>query len=276
MPDQITSLEENATVQRAFSKQAEHYDQDDFSNPILIDWRKRVYEHINLFIKPNSNILELNAGTGIDALHLVGQGHIVLATDNAPGMIQKINEKIEHFGLEDRLQSKQCSFESLGLLKGKKLDYVFSNFGGLNCFEDLSRITKQLPDLLNKDAYVTWVIMPPVSLWELMWIFKGKKTAFRRFKKGQLAHLEGELFKTYYHSLSKIKRDFSENFIFLKSEGIGALSPPPASLNFIKKYSKAYSFLKKLDHVLKDHFPFNRWADHIIVTFQFNGHENIR
>src|SRR4051794_16595615 len=62
-------------VQKAFSKQATHYDQDDSSNPILLDWRKKVYTHVNQFLKPGNRILELNAGTGIDALHFVNAGH---------------------------------------------------------------------------------------------------------------------------------------------------------------------------------------------------------
>ena len=62
---------ETTSVQRAFSKQADHYDTDDSSNQILAAWRKKVYAHLNLFLKPSTRILELNAGTGIDALHLV-------------------------------------------------------------------------------------------------------------------------------------------------------------------------------------------------------------
>lgn len=269
MRDLITSPEEYAAVQRAFSKQAEHYDHDDRSNPVLTDWRKQVYNHVDRFIAPGSHVLELNAGTGIDALRLANRGHFVLATDNAPGMIQKIKEKTKESGLKEKLQSMQCSFDSLAALNDKKFDYVFSNFGGLNCCKDLSRITKQLPALLNANGYVTWVIMPPISPWELLWIFRGKTSAFRRFGKG-LAHVEGEYFRTYYHSLSSIKKSFGKKFKFIKAEGIGSLSPPPSSLTFIKEYPTLYRFLKNIDNSLNKYFPFNRCADHIIVTFQFN------
>ena len=277
MLDQEPSLEEFTSVQRAFNKQAEHYDEDDLSNHILVEWRHQVYHHINLFIKPNSHILELNAGTGIDALQFVRSGHSVHATDTASGMVQKIQQKIDQFSLRDKLSSQKCSFESLNMVKGKKFDYVFSNFGGLNCCKDLTRVTKDLPALLNRGAYVTWVIMPPVCLWELLRIFKGKKAAFRRFqKKGAIAHLEGEYFMTHYYSLSDLKKDFGPNFRFLKTEGLGAVSPPPSSLNFTLKHPWVYSFLKKVDRLVSPSFPFNRWADHIIVTFQFNGNENLR
>jgi len=259
-------------VQEAFSKQSEHYDLDDFSNQILIQWRQLVYNNIDKFMKPNSRILELNAGTGIDALRMVLLGHTVHATDYAPGMIKKINQKIFTYDLLGRFTSQQCSFESLDQISEKKFDYVFSNFGGLNCCSNLTKVTDHLSDLLKPGAFITWVIMPKVSLWELLRVFKGRMAAFRRFKStGTIAHLEGEYFKTYYHSLQDIKKAFGTNYTFLKCEGLGTISPPPASLGFSLKYPAIYSFLRNIDHLIKNTFPFNRWGDHIIVTFQFKG-----
>ncbi len=266
-----TTQEMLQPVQRAFSKQAEHYDVDDFSNQVLIDWRKKVYGHLNLFLKPGDKVLELNAGTGIDALYLAQAGHAVHATDISPGMIQKIQEKIDQSGMKDKLTTQQCSFESLDSIKGNQFDYVFSNFGGLNCCKDLTAVTRSLPNLLKKGAYLTWVIMPPVCLWEWIQILKGRQTAFRRLKKqGTIAHLESEHFITYYYSVSDIIKCLGPRFQKVMAQGLGSLSPPPASLPFTLRNPSLYSFMKKLDGLVCGHFPFNRWADHIIVTFQFS------
>src|SRR6187402_717929 len=142
-------------VQKAFSNQAEHYDEDDLANPILIAWRKQVYDHVKSFLKPSDSILELNSGTGIDALYFARQGNQVLATDYASGMVNKIQDKINREHIEDKLSCRQCSFEALTEITGKKFDYVFSNFGGLNCSGDLSRIICQLPSLVNPGGFVT-------------------------------------------------------------------------------------------------------------------------
>ncbi len=56
-------------VSRAFSKQSIHYDATDTANPVLTDLRKQVHDHVAAFMPPRSKILELNAGTGIDAAH---------------------------------------------------------------------------------------------------------------------------------------------------------------------------------------------------------------
>lgn len=262
------------SVNRAFSKQSTNYDFDDAENQVLQDLRRQVYDHVNRWIKPNSNILELNAGTGIDAYHFAKQGHTVHATDLSDGMIAQINAKIQKYNLHDRLSCQQVSYDSLDKVTGKKFDYVFSNFGGLNCIKDLSDVTKNLPSLLNKGAYVTFVIMPPVCLWELLWIFKGHgKAAFRRFHKdGVMAHLEGEYFKTYYHSLRQIKTAFGNNFEFVKSEGLAAISPPPSRGDFPVKYPSVYRALRNIDSSVRNMSPFNKWADHIVVTFKYQEH----
>jgi ubiquinone/menaquinone biosynthesis C-methylase UbiE len=258
------------SVQRAFSKQADHYDADDFANPILADWRLKVYHHLNYFMKSGSRVLELNAGTGIDAMHLVEAGHTVHATDVSPGMIQKISEKIQQSGRKERFTVQQCSFESLAAIQQEPFDYVFSNFGGLNCCKDLHVVTRQLPGLLKPGGYLTWVIMPPICPWEWLQILKGNGNAFRRLRKeGVMAHLEGEHFLTYYHSLSDIQKSLGSRYQLMNKEGLGALSPPPSSMRFTLEHPMISGALKKMDRLACKHFPFNRWADHIIITFQF-------
>jgi ubiquinone/menaquinone biosynthesis C-methylase UbiE len=258
-------------VNRAFSKQSVHYDADDSQNIILKDWRKQVYNHVDRFLKPEHRMLELNAGTGLDAFHFASQGNKIHATDLSDGMIHEIEKKVQ-LCKNKNLTCQQLSYDQLNKLTGSKFDYVFSNFGGLNCIQDLNKVTRQLPDILNSGAYITWVIMPKVYLWELAGVLKGHgKKSFRRLKKGGvMAHLEGEYFATYYHSLSQIKKAFGSSFTFIQSEGLGVLSPPPHRDDFAKNKSSLYSFLRNMDRILKDHSPFNQWADHIIVTFQYH------
>jgi hypothetical protein len=106
--------------------------------------------------------------------------------------------------------------------------------------------------------------MPKICPWEITSILKGNSTAFRRFKKGGVtAHIDGEYFKTWYHSLSDIRNAFGDRFEFIESEGLAALSPPPHKTDFF-----AYNFSRRIDRAFNKTFPFNRWADHIIVTFR--------
>jgi ubiquinone/menaquinone biosynthesis C-methylase UbiE len=266
---QSVEVDDSIQINEAFSKQSLHYDADDLRNPILQAMRSQVYNHVSKIITKPSRILELNSGTGIDALHFVDQGHSVHATDLSNGMIEQIRKKIERFDLVDRLSVQQLSYDRLDQLDGQKYDFIFSNFGGLNCIHDLSMVTKNLRSILNPGGYVTWVIMPPVCLWETVRILKGNKNAFRRLNRhGTVAHLEGKHFRVWYHALHSIKKAFGPNFRLIATEGLASLSPPPHATHFPTKHPMLYKTLQRADAVVRNHFPFNRWADHIIVSFQ--------
>jgi ubiquinone/menaquinone biosynthesis C-methylase UbiE len=274
----LISIESNQptkfqSVNRAFSRQSANYDEADNENIILQDLRKQVYDHAKKFIKPGSKILELNAGTGIDALHFVLQGNSVHATDLSDGMIEQIEKKIRINYLSDRFTVQQLSYDNLSSITKREFDFVFSNFGGLNCINDLTTVTHGLASLLKKGAVVTWVIMPKICPIEWLAVLKGNsKFAFRRLKSdGVMAHLEAQYFKTYYHSLSKIKKAFGPRFEFLETESLALLSPQPHSSDFAKKFPVVYRLSRMIDGFFRNIYPFNRWGDHIIVTFQFRG-----
>jgi ubiquinone/menaquinone biosynthesis C-methylase UbiE len=218
----------------------------------------------------NSRILELNSGTGIDAMHFIRQGHSVQAVELSQGMVAQLRMKSSH--ANGRLQIHHGSFERLPEVDGT-FDYVFSNFGGLNCSSDLRNVTRHLAAKLKPNAFVTWVIMPPFCPWEIMWVLKGHfKQAFRRFhRKGVIAHLEGEYFRTYYYGLNDVRQALGRDFTLIKCEGLGIVSPPPSAVSFISRYPRLYKILVNADAVLRKRFPFNRMGDHLIITFQFNG-----
>jgi ubiquinone/menaquinone biosynthesis C-methylase UbiE len=63
------SVNEKAT-EKAFSKQAVIFD-NIYSGNIIIQYkRQRVRDHVSQWLSPGSKILELNAGTGEDAVCL--------------------------------------------------------------------------------------------------------------------------------------------------------------------------------------------------------------
>src|SRR5258708_5484773 len=261
--------ENSIQVNEAFSKQSFHYDDDDLQNPLLQMMRLQVYDHVARFIHKPCRILELNAGTGIDALHFVRQGHKVHATDLSTGMIDQIKRKINHFDLHNRLTCQQLSYDQLDQLTGQKFDFIFSNFGGLNCIDDLSKVTKNLSKILTSGGYVTWVIMPPVCVWEILSLLKGNRNALRRFnKKTNVAHLEGEHFQVWYHSIRSIRKAFGQDFRLARYEGLAALSPPPYAAAFPVNHPMLHKMLQRADISVRNYFPFNRWADHIIASFQ--------
>ena len=257
---------------KAFSAQAEHFDSDEESNRILKWMREQVYRHEEEFLLPHSNILELNAGTGIDAVYFAQEGHSVFAIDNAPGMVHQLHNKISIYHIEDRIRYALCSFTQLDTLPAEQFDHVFSNFGGLNCISNLQEVVSQLPRLLKPGATITFVIMPRVCPWEIAQAFKGKiRLAFRRFsRKGTSAHIDGFRFMSYYYSPAQVIKSFDERFSLARLRGLASLSPPPYFKTFPDQYPSLYRSLTRWDERFATYFPLNRWTDHFIITMRYH------
>ena len=73
-------------VALAFTGQSAIFDQLYATNGIVAYKRERVRQFLLKYLRPGSRILELNAGTGDDAIFLAKQGHHVHATDISTGM----------------------------------------------------------------------------------------------------------------------------------------------------------------------------------------------
>ena len=257
-------------VKAAFNKQSDIFDKYEESNEVLKWMRTVIRQHLLRHLNPGSRILELNAGTGLDTVFLSKQGFNVHATDISDGMLSKLEIKVNKAGLNDKVSFEVLSFTELDQLKIKNSDYIFSNFGGLNCIEDLSMVTKHLKRVLNLGGKITFVIMPPVSPWEIMLAVKGKfKPAFRRLHKGgALANIEGIKFNTYYHSLRTLKHALGTEFKLIEIQGLASLSPPPYVKDFPLRHPVLYKILCRADEIFSHTFPFDRCADHYIATFE--------
>jgi ubiquinone/menaquinone biosynthesis C-methylase UbiE len=263
--------QEIPVIAEAFSLTAEKYDLFAVDHPNQTRMRNKVYAHLNRYLHPGQNILELNCGTGIDAAHLAGQGYRVHATDISPGMLTRLQDKREDLGLQDRLSFQQCSFTNLEQVQGRPYDAVFSNLGGLNCIPDLAAVVQQLPLVLKPGGLVTWVIMPPVCLWELATVFLGQfSLALRRFAPGGTrSHLEGKYFTVYYFSPHRVRAAFGPQFRTLAIEGLSVITPTAESKNLAKRHPRLYAALAWLDDRLAPRWPWRGWGDFFIISLRY-------
>jgi ubiquinone/menaquinone biosynthesis C-methylase UbiE len=259
------------TIAEAFSRTAEKYDAFAQDHPHLTRMRNKVYAHVMKHVPPGAHILELNAGTGTDAVQLAQRGYRVHATDIAPGMLGRLREKVDQLELQDRVTVEERSFLALDGTPGAPFDAVFSNLGGLNCVPDLRPIIEQLPTVLKSGGTVTWVLMPHLCLWEMAEIFRGNiSLAFRRFSRGSVrASLEGLSFEVYYFSPRQVLNWFGTDFELLALEGLSVLTPTAESKNFARRYPRVYRALSWLDDRLSPRWPWYGWGDFYILTVRY-------
>lgn len=256
----------------AFGKQSTVFDEIYSGNAIIQYKRKRVRDHVEELIKPQSKILELNAGTGEDAIYFAKQGHNIHATDISAGMLERLNEKVKSKKLENNVSFEICSFTMLDQLNNKgPYDLIFSNFAGLNCTNELDKVLQSFSSLLGKGGIVTLVVLPKFCLWETLFVFRGKfKTAFRRFfsAKGRKAHIEGEYFQCWYYDPSFIRKHLQKEFDLIQVEGLCSIVPPSYIENFAEKHSKVFNFLKTKEEKWKTNWPWRSVGDYYIISLR--------
>lgn len=267
------------SVSEAFSKQSPLFDGIEEHNQTLQWMRKRIHENCLKQFKSGDSILELNCGTGIDAIFFAEHGMHVHATDVSSGMLSELEKKIEQKKLSGKITFQQCSYTELSVALNtdsapakNKFDHISSNFGGMNCEKDIEAVISQFKGLLIPGGTVTLVIMPPVCPWEILLAFKGNfKTAFRRWNKnGADSQVEGIHFTTYYFTPSRVIKAFGKDFRKISLQGLACFTPPPYLEKFPARYPKVFKLLNKFDNMLDRFFPFNCWADHFILTMQLH------
>lgn len=267
----ITTANEVDTAE-AFSRQSVIFDDIYAGNTIVHYKRDRVRSHFMRYANLHGNILELNSGTGQDAIFFANQGFTVHATDVSAGMQEQLKHKTQLLIKGGSITTELCSFTQLHLLeKQGPYDVIFSNFGGLNCTEELDKVLQSFSSLLKPGGTITLVIISKFCLWELLLLFKGKfKTATRRLfaGKGRNAHIEGQYFKCWYYSPSYVVRHLQKDFDLLTVEGLCTIVPPSYIEGFAEKHPAMYNQLKKLENHLKSVAPFKYWGDYFIISLK--------
>ena len=270
-------MEENAYIHeqlaaQAFNKQSAVFDKIYSENIIIAYKRERVREHVLRYLSPESKILELNSGTGDDAVFFAQHGHSVHATDIAEDMQNKLRLKLQQHNLNHLVSTELCSFTALDGLQHKgPYDLIFSNLAGLNCTPDLNKILQSLDALLKPGGIVTMVIMPRFCLWETMLAFKGNfKTAFRRLKNknGTSAHIEGIHFLCWYYHPKFLIQQLKDKLELLSVEGLCTIVPPSYFEKFPYKHPGLLRWLQKWESRLKDKWPWKYIGDYYIISFR--------
>jgi ubiquinone/menaquinone biosynthesis C-methylase UbiE len=256
----------------AFNGQSVYFDELYASNEIIRYKRRRVRDHLMNWLAPGSDILELNAGTGDDAVFLAQKGYKVHATDISEGMQMKLIDKVAFHSLSGLVSRELCSFTSLDLLEKRgPYDCIFSNFAGLNCTDKLGEVLSGFDPLLKPGGVVVLVILPGFCLWESLLVFRGKfKTATRRFFSagGRKAFIDNSLFRCWYYSPRYVKRIMKEKYALLGLEGLCTIVPPSYLDNFPEKFPNVYSRLCKAENKLKNRWPWKLIGDYYIISFR--------
>lgn len=238
--------------------------------------RKQVWHYLeNLLPKLSGmEILELNCGTGEDAVTFGERGFNVIATDISQEMLKATEKKAHRLSMQNRVSSQYLDLENFGeFLFNKKFDFIFSNFGGLNCVspEALQKLLDRLPMLLNTNGRFVAVIMPRFCLWEsIYFLFKLQfgKMRRRRTHGEVVADLHGTDVKIWYYSPGQIRRWSTNHFEVRALRPIGMALPPSYLNQFFAPRRRLLSWLYELEKRISNTSLLSSMSDHYIIDLE--------
>ncbi len=256
----------------AFDAYAQSYDHHFTNTAVGKLQRARVRSFFSRYVSGKKNILEVNCGTGEDAVWLACSGHSVLATDVSSHMIKIAESKADNKKIAN-LEFQQCHFRELGKFKNKKFDLLFSNFGGLNCVspDQLRDISSVFSELVNKNGVLFLVIMGRKCRWEKFY-FRQKneqaKANRRLSTEAVQANVNGEKVDTWYFSPSEISSAFSAHFKTIATRPVGLFIPPSYLDNYFAGKKILLSMLNVLEKLFGNIQSFSDHADHYLIILE--------
>lgn len=266
----LTAKPPLATIADAFSATAASYDAFAETHPHLSRIRAQVYAIVEQHVAAGSRVLEINAGTGTDAVALARRGYRVHATDIAEGMLARLRDKVSASGVEATVTVQNCSFLALDEVRGGPYDAVLSNLGGLNCTADLGPVVRGLDVVLRPGGVAVLVVMPRICLWELGLLATGQRAlATRRLRRGgTVAHLEGRHFPVHYFTPRQVVAAFADHYDVVSVRGLSVMTPTLESKGLAVWHPRVYGALAWLDDRLAPHRPFSAWGDFAVVVLR--------
>jgi SAM-dependent methyltransferase len=267
----VTKEEVTSEAAHGFSAKAAEYDALAVTHPVVRWVRARIRDLVEDNLPPGRSILEINAGSGLDAAYFAALGYRVHATDIAPGMLDAIAAKAGLPDLAGRLTYESLSFTDLGRVSGAPYDLVFSNLGGLNCISSLGNVTRHLASVLRPGGAIVFVVMPPICPWELAQAIRGHwPTASRRLTKdGTIANVEGAQVPVWYHAPGKLKKALGLSFRPVSLRSFCLACPPSFFQGFVERHPGLIRNLIRIDDAIGGLPPFNHAGDFYALVARY-------
>jgi SAM-dependent methyltransferase len=256
-------------VSLAFDGIAEQY--DDIFTRSMIGRAQRgvVWKALLQTFHPGDHILELNCGTGEDALFLAGHGIAVTGYDASEKMIDMARRHKRSPHAEVRFDTLPT--EDLSELQPSNLfDGVFSNFSGLNCVADLDQVCVDLASLVPVGASFLACLSTRYCMMETVWflLHGSPRKAFRRYR-GRTSAIVGQFtVNVRYPLMNELKRSFAPYFKLRSCTGIGVFVPPSYVEPWISRFPHLLNLLRSIDETVSGLPLFRVVGDHMLLRFE--------
>jgi ubiquinone/menaquinone biosynthesis C-methylase UbiE len=265
------AAEIDSPVPAAFDSLAADYDSIFTFSAVGRAQRDVVWKQILSVFRSGGHILELNCGTGVDALFMVSAGLRVTACDASPRMIETARKRMADANARNSVKFLALASEELYKIPAENLfDGLFSNFAGLNCVRDLRAIARQAALRLRPGAPLLLCFLSRFCLWEILYfLLRGKpRDAFRRCGGTSSARLGDVSFPVFYPALSEVCRKFAPEFRLVSTIGVGITVPPSYLEPWIAPHPTLLRCMEQIDDFIRAFPGLRLIGDHMLLHLE--------
>jgi SAM-dependent methyltransferase len=255
-------------VEQAYWNAAAETYQQVFSGTLLGSmWRRAVWKELDNAFPTGSHILELNCGTGMDAVHLADRGVSVLACDISSRMIELARQNAVERGLEKHLEFRVLPTQQLGRLEaGQLFDGAFSNFSGLNCVQDLASVRRDLACRLKPGSHVLLCMLGRFGIWgKLRRLARGDWNGVFR---SAASTGVGDAVVVRHPSRKQIVSLFSPDFRLHRWRAIGITVPPAYMEHWAMRFQPITHSLHRIEGLIGSLPGFRNLGECILLEFE--------
>lgn len=233
--------------------------------------RSVVWAHLDDSLPAGGRILEIGCGTGEDAIHMARLGYEVCATDDSERMLEMARHKACRFDFGSRIDFRRVPMEKLAAeFDGQSFDAIFSNFGVLNCAQDIARVMTEIAGLARCGAPLVCVIMGRYVPWEWIWFAARLKwhKALRRLSRDGTPWRG---MRIRYPTASAIRRSLEPYFEKIEVSPLGFVLPPSYASGWLESSDRTFRALAWIERSVHRYSILSDFSDHYIVIARRNA-----
>ncbi|MEO8082974.1 MAG: methyltransferase domain-containing protein, partial [Ardenticatenales bacterium] len=281
----------SSPVATAFDALAARYDEHFTEHPAGRIVREAVWRVTDARFGAGDRVLDLGCGTGADAVHLAERGCDVVALDASPAMVQRTRAAAAAAGpavdrrvraavadiadgagwaaadaAEEVVDGVDGGMRDCG---GRAFDGALSDFGVLNCIEDLGPLGDALAARMAPGGRFVAVVMARFCAWETAAGVLGgdRRRATRRWSGRAMADLGTGPWPVWYRTPGAIVRGLGPSWSLVRSVPIGAVVPPTWAVRAGGRFDRPWLWRawSVLEAVARRVPTASGWADHVLL-----------
>ena len=234
--------------------------------------RSEIWFWLDKIYTPGNHLLELGCGTGLDAIRMARLGYHIMATDWSLKMVERTSIRAKAEGLSSNIVTAAIGAHELNKLNGVEIyDGAYSNFGPLNCVNDLTEVSRECARLLKPGSTLFFTVIGRICPWEIgYYAYKRQWARLKvRFDEEEVpVQMNQKTIWTRYYTPMEFYQAFKSFFTLTHYRGLCLFAPPPYLYWMRERYLRWYELLWYLDRHNAGWPLLQDMGDHFLIVMK--------